>query len=428
MIQSVRRPPRLEGSLALPGDKSVSHRALILNALASGASQISGLSTGADVLATRRCLESLGVQISQGETQESLSLLGAAWDLEESPNVLDAANSGTSMRLLSGVLATQPFLSVITGDESLRSRPMGRIVQPLRQMGASVLGRRGNTMAPLVIQGGSLNPIEYDLPVASAQVKSCIILAALRGSGPTLIRQPAPSRDHTERMLRAMGASVEEQDLTITVAPGPLRAVDVDVPGDVSAAAFWLVAAACHPHASIRLSNVGVNPGRTGILDVLKDMGARITLERPRLQGGEPVADLLVESSRLEAVEIGGDLVPRILDELPVLAVAACFANGGTVIKDARELRFKESDRIQTTVAQLSRLGAEVQERPDGMVIHGTGRLSGASVQSHGDHRLAMALAVAGLLVEGETIVEGAGAAVVSYPHFWEHLDRLTGG
>ena len=426
--QSVKRPQRIEGTLSLPGDKSISHRALILNAVASGTATISGLSSSTDVVATRRCLSSLGVDIKPAEGSDQLRVHGRNWCPQESGSILDAANSGTTMRLLAGLLSTQPFLSVLTGDASLRSRPMGRVVQPLQAMGARVMGRNNDTLAPLVIRGGHLKGAEHTLSVASAQVKSCIILAALQATGETIIHQPAPSRDHTERMLRAMGSTIEEDGLTLTIRPGPLKAADVSIPGDISAAAFWLVAAVCHPNARLRLRNVGVNPGRTGILDVLKSMGARINVEKLHLEGGEPTADLVVESSSLEGVELGGDLIPRILDEVPVLAVAACFARGTTTIKDAQELRVKESDRVRTTVRQLSRLGASIEERPDGMVIHGTGKLKGGQVRSHSDHRLAMALAIAGLLAEGETIVEGAQAAAVSYPQFWEHLNHLSKG
>ena len=426
MRQLVKRPRLLEGTVSLPGDKSISHRALILNAMAQGTATVSGLSTGADVLATRRCLMGLGVQIEPSNGSEGVKVHGSNGRLQESSAVLDAANSGTTMRLLAGLLAAQPFLSVLTGDESLLSRPMGRVVQPLKLMGACIMGRSNDTLPPLAIRGGVLKGIEYSLTVASAQVKSCLILAGLLASGETVIHQPDPSRDHTERMLKVMGVAVEERDLTLVVHPGRLKAADVAVPKDISAASFWLVAASCHSNARVTLPSVGVNPGRTGVLEVLQSMGAYISLENRREEGGEPTADLVVESSSLEATEVSGDLIPRILDELPVLAVAACFAKGTTVIKDAQELRVKESDRIKTTVRELSRLGASIEERPDGMVIHGTGQLKGSRVRSHGDHRLAMALGVAGLVSRGETLVDGAHAALVSYPGFWEHLQLLS--
>ena len=426
MRRVVRRPQVLSGSITPPGDKSVSHRALILNAISTGAARITGLSEGADVVSTRRCLEALGVPIQVGDNGTA-TVSGCGGRLAEPADTLDAGNSGTSIRLLAGLLASQPFLSVLVGDSSLRSRPMGRIVEPLSQMGAQILGRSNDTLAPLVIRGGTLHGIGYTMPVASAQVKSAIILAGLSADGDTVLRQPARSRDHTERMVRAMGGEIEEEGLDLQMRPGKLSAIDVQVPGDISAAAFWIVAGVCHPRAKIRMRSVGVNPTRAGILEALGSMGARITWEADRLEGGEPVADLIIESSDLHGTEIGGELITRIIDELPVLAVAACFAEGTTIIRDARELRVKESDRILATVKELSRLGARIEEMPDGMVIHGTGRLIGAPCESHADHRLAMALAVAGLLSEGETTVDGADDTAVSYPRFWQDMQELGG-
>jgi len=424
--QVVRRPSSLRGLVSPPGDKSISHRALILNAMAHGSATVTGLSSGEDVLSTMHCLRLLGVRIEDhGEGRVTVNGSGGA--MEEPGDVLDAGNSGTSMRLLAGMLAGQPLFTVLTGDGSLRSRPMGRVVEPLTLMGAKISGRKNGTQAPMVIQGGSLKGVEYTMPVASAQVKSSMMLAGLSAQGKTVIHQPAHSRDHTERMFSAMGAGVETDGLSLILSPGRLSAVDVEVPGDISSAAFWMVAALCHPDAEITIRGIGVNPTRCGILEALEAMGARISREFPRLEGGEPVADLVVRSSELESTEVGKDLVPRIIDEIPILAVAACFARGTTYIKDAQELRYKESDRIQTTVKELSSLGANIEELPDGMVIHGTGRLTGARCQSYGDHRLAMALVVAGLLSEGETTVDGAQAAAVSYPQFWDHLRSLTG-
>ena len=427
MRRVICRPRVLRGTVAAPGDKSVSHRALLLNAIARGTAKVGGLSDGADVLSTMECLRSLGVRIEPAGHEGAVKIYGSPDGLQEPIDVLDAGNSGTSMRLLAGLLARQPFLSILSGDQSLRSRPMGRIVEPLQRMGAHILGRSGDTLAPLVVRGGSLKGIEYTMPVASAQVKSSVMLAGLAAQGETVLHQPARSRDHTERMVRAMGGQVEEDGLTILLRPGQLSTVDVNVPGDISAAAFWMVAGICHPDARIRITGVGVNPSRAGILDALESMNARISQVDPRIEGGEPVADLVVESSDLKAAEIGGDLIPRIIDELPVLAVAACFASGTTVIQDAQELRVKESDRVLTTVKELLRLGAGIEERPDGMVIHGTGRLAGDRCRSHGDHRLAMALGVAGLLADDETIVDGAEAAEISYPQFWDHMEKLVG-
>lgn len=429
-VRIITRPPRLGGELSVPGDKSISHRSLILNAMAHGEARVTGLSNGEDVMSTMACLRGMGVEIAAGAAAGEYTVAGRGPVLEEPSDILDAGNSGTSMRLLSGLMAAQPFLSVLTGDASLRSRPMRRIVEPLQQMGAEVTGRQNGSLAPLVIRGGSLRGIEYDLPVASAQVKSCILLAGLSADGHTVIHQPALSRDHTERMVTAMGATVEEDGLDLFLRPGELQAVDIAVPGDISSAAFWIVLGLCHPDARVLVRGVGLNPSRTGIIDALQAMGAgnNLRLVDERTEGGEPVADLLVTPGTLHGTEIGGDMIPRILDEVPILAVAACFASGDTVIRDAEELRVKESDRIATTVQELSRLGASIEARDDGMVVHGTGRLTGAACESHGDHRLAMAMAICGLLADGETAVHGAQDASVSYPSFWEDLELLAPG
>ena len=429
-VRTLTRPPRLSAELKVPGDKSISHRSLILNSMAHGRAHVTGLSNGEDVMSTMDCLRRMGVQIAEGGSPGEYTVIGRGPLLDEPTDILDAGNSGTSMRLLSGLLATQPFMSVLTGDASLRSRPMRRIVEPLQQMGARVMGRQNGSLAPLVIQGGSLDGIQYDLPVASAQVKSCIMLAGLSASSDTLIHQPALSRDHTERMVTAMGATVEEDGLDLSIKPGVLHAVDIAVPGDISSAAFWIVAGLCHSDSRVLVRGVGLNPSRTGIIDALQAMGAGDSLQllNERTEGGEPVADLLVTPGELRGTEIRGEMIPRILDEVPILAVAACFASGETVIRDAAELRVKESDRIATTVEELSRLGADIQAREDGMVIRGTGTLTGAASQSHGDHRLAMAMAVCGLLADGEVEVHGAADASVSYPGFWDDLALLAPG
>ena len=429
MRQRVLGAHRLEGQVSPPGDKSISHRAAILNAIARGTARVTNFSPGADCASTLRCLRALGVNIQDDpDEHSSLVVRGAAGAFREPDAVLNAGNSGTSMRLLSGLLAGQSFLSVLTGDHSLRSRPMGRILEPLRLMGAQVHGRMSDTLAPMVFRGGDLHGIEYRLPVASAQLKSCLLLAGLFAQGQTVVIEPAPSRDHTEKMLEAMGAPISVEDGVISVQAGPLTARDVRVPADISSAAFWLVAGAAHSNARLRITGVGVNPTRAGVLDALQTMGARIILEGRREEGGEAVADILVESSPLRATEVGGDLVPRLIDELPVLAVAACFAQGTTVIRDAAELRVKESDRIQAMVRELNRMGGQLQETPDGMIIHGPVRLRGAACRSYGDHRVAMSLAVAGLLAQGETTISGAQCATISYPGFWNQLEALTNG
>ncbi len=429
--RDVTRPNSLDGIISVPGDKSISHRSLILNAIAYGDALVQGLSGGDDVLSTMHCLQAMGVTIEPTGQAGSYSVIGRGPQLVEPSDILNAGNSGTSIRLLSGILAAQPFVSVITGDSSLRTRPMHRILDPLGQMGAQIMGRHENTLAPLVFRGGNLRGIEYDLPMASAQVKSAIMLAGLFASSETVIHQPALSRDHTERMLSAMGGKVKKDGLNLTVLPTELKAVNITVPGDISSASFWIVAGLCHPNAQIMVRGVGLNPSRTGIIDVLQDMraGDALQLLNQRNEGGEPVADILVTSAELHGTEIGGDMIPRMLDEVPILAVAACFAIGDTVIRDAAELRVKESDRIATTVSELTRLGADIEATADGMIIHGRGpgegTLEGAECESHTDHRLAMSMAVAGLLANGKTTVHGALDASVSYPEFWQDLDIL---
>ena len=433
MNRSVLPAKELTGSLAPPADKSVSHRAAILNSLAAGEVVINNFSEGADCASTLRCLRLLGVSAEKMAPEDSSSeapkLRLASPGLEnfhEPEDVLNAENSGTTMRFIMGLLGNTPFVSVVTGDRSLRSRPMGRVVQPLRLMGAQVMGRGGDSLAPLTIRGGELRGIEYTMPVASAQLKSALVMAALFAKGETVLLQPALSRDHTERMLRAMGADLVEDGLALVVRPGPkLRPLDVTVSGDISSAAFWMVAAAAHPNARIRLANVGVNPTRAGVLDVLRDMGARISAENPRMEGGEPVADFLIESSELNGVEIAGDMIPIVQDEIPALALAASLARGVTTIRDAQELRYKESDRLHATATELSRLGARIEELPDGLVIEGTGSLKGGTCSSYGDHRLAMTLGVAGLLADEEVVITESEVVDVSYPNFWEDLASL---
>ena len=425
MYQLVIRPKSLVGEIDVPGDKSISHRALLLNALATGVAVVSGLPPGNDVKATQTCLKNLGVRIDEVTSSGDVEIHGCGGILRKSTRSLDARNSGTTMRLLSGALASQSFTSVVTGDDSLLSRPMDRIIRPLNLMGASVSGYKADTVPPITIMGGTLHGIEYTLPVASAQVKSCIMIAALRANSPTIIHQPALSRDHTERMLDAMGAKVIKNGFQLEIFPSSLNSFDLSIPGDISAASFWMVAGACHSDAQLRIKNIGINPGRIGIIEALQAMGATLYIDKQHFQAGEPCADVVVESSSLVGVEIGGDLIPRIIDEIPVLAVAACFAKGTTVIKNASELRVKESDRISTIVRELARMGASIEERPDGMVIHGKGKLEGARVESYGDHRLAMALGIAGLIADKDTIIDGADAVDVSYPQFWDQIESF---
>jgi 3-phosphoshikimate 1-carboxyvinyltransferase len=430
LIKKIQRAKKIAGEVVVPGDKSISHRAAILCSLASGLSEIGNFSPGNDCLSTLSCLKSLGVRISKKESKAlSLYIQGAdSTGLQEARNVLNAGNSATTMRLLSGILAAQSFISIITGDVSLRTRPMKRLIEPLQLMGAEIYGRCNNSLAPLVIRGKKLHSISYSLPVPSAQIKSAILLASLFATGQTTIEQPQISRDHTERLLKQMGVEIRLNKGSVSLMPitKPLAALNLHVPGDISSAAYWLVAGAIHANASIKVVNCGINPTRTGIIDALLAMGARIKLENRRLECNEPVADIYIESSQLRAIEIKGEIVPRLIDEIPILAVAACFATGTTIIKDASELRVKESDRISATVRELSCLGARIEALPDGMVIHGGFPLDGAEVSSHFDHRLAMSLAVAGLMAKGETIIEKSQVAEISYPDFWEQLGKVV--
>ena len=430
-IKTIKHCTSLEGEIIPPGDKSISHRAVILNSLAKGKARIDNFAPGGDCLATVKCLRALGVKIGREGSWDSPALLvsGTVEDgLKEAGNVLNAENSATTMRLLGGLLAGQPFLSVITGDASLRNRPMGRLIEPLRLMGAEIWGRGRDSFAPLVIKGGKLRGIDFALPIPSAQIKSAILLAGLFARGNTVLHQTIPSRDHTERMLKRMGASLESERNSISLLPlsSPLVSVNLRVPGDISSAAYFLIAGVIHPSARIVIRDCGINPTRTGIIDVLLAMGAKLKIDNERLEAGEPLADIVVESSELKGIEVGGDIIPRLIDEIPVLAVAGCVAKGKTIIRDAGELRVKESDRIATVASELSRLGAKIEPLPDGMVIYGGRPLSGTEVDSHFDHRLAMSLAVAGLITKGETTIKHAQAAQVSYPDFWQTLLSVT--
>jgi len=423
--------PSLQGEMTPPGDKSISHRAAILNSLSMGEAQILNFAPGQDCLATVTCLRTLGVRLRRTGWDDSptLSVRGNGTDgLKEAVDVLDARDSATTMRLLGGLLSGRPFLSVMTGNASLRSRPMDRLIEPLRLMGADISGRGGDAFAPLVIRGKQLHGIEFSLPVPSAQIKSALLLAGLHASGDTTVCQPSPSRDHTERMLLMMGARLRSEQNLIYLRPldRPLTPINLRVPGDISSAAYFLVAGAVHPDARIVIRDCGVNPTRTGIIDALLKMGARLTILNERAEAGEPVADIVVESSDLSGIEVGGDLIPRLIDEIPVLAVAGCFARGRTVIRNAGELRVKESDRIATVSRELSRLGASIEALPDGMIIHGGRTLSGTEVSSHRDHRLAMSLGVAALVAQGKTAIRYAHATQVSYPAFWQHMRQLS--
>ncbi len=421
----------LRGVVQVPGDKSISHRALLFGAIAEGTTRITGLLPAEDPLSTAACLRAMGVTISAIEAGQLVSVEGVGLDgLREPEDVLDCGNSGTTMRLMLGLLAGRAGRHfVLTGDGSLRRRPMQRVGGPLAQMGAQISGRSGGNLAPLAIQGQQLRGATIRTPVASAQVKSALVLAALTATGDTTVIEPVQSRDHSERMLRAFGAqlSVGGPGMTeVTVTPGAsLRGQDVIVPGDISSAAFWLVAGAITPGADLTVQNVGLNPSRTGVLDVLEQMGARIELLNGREVAGEPVGDLRVTHGPLQAFTIGAELIPRLVDEIPVLAVAACYAEGISRVRGAEELRVKETDRLAVMARQLGAMGARIEEFADGLTVQGGLALHGAEVDSETDHRVAMSLAVAAQVAHGPTQLHRPEAAAVSYPGFWEDLERL---
>jgi 3-phosphoshikimate 1-carboxyvinyltransferase len=417
------------GTISIPGDKSISHRGLMLGAIAEGETMIEGLLLGEDPRSTAECFRAMGAEISELNSERVIVRGIGLGNLQEPDQVLDAGNSGTTMRLMLGLLAShRDKLFVVTGDDSLRARPMSRVIKPLQQMGATIWGRKNNSLAPLAVKGQQLKPTHYLSPVASAQVKSCILLAGLMVEGKTTVTEPALSRDHSERMLQAFGAQLEIDAATnsVTIEGQPkLTGQKVIVPGDISSAAFWLVAAAIVPGSELLITNVGVNPTRIGVLEALEMMEADITRENERIVAGEPVADLRVKYSKLKACTIEGEIIPRLIDEIPILAVAAAHAVGTTVIKDAEELRVKESDRLAVMAAELGKMGAKITELPDGLEITGGNPLTGADVDSYTDHRIAMSLAIAALNARGQTTIHRAEAASISYPNFVATLQEV---
>ena len=418
VIQKIKKAV---GQIKVPGDKSISHRAVMLGSLANGVTEISGFLKGADCLSTIDCFRKMGIDIDiNGEnvTVHGNGLRG----LLKPDEMLYTGNSGTTTRLLCGILAGQNFDTSITGDASIQKRPMGRVVKPLSMMGAKI----ENEYCPLYITGTKLHGIAYKMPVASAQVKTAIILAGLYADGETVIHEIEKSRDHTELMLSAMGADLTVDNLDITVKPtNDLTAVNVDVPGDISSAAFFLVLGAIMPNSQITVTNVGINPTRTGIIDVLKDMGADITLENVHTSAGETVADITVRSSSLKGTTVGGDIIPRLIDELPIIAVAAVFADGQTVIKDAQELKVKETNRIRAVVDEFNKCGIDITETDDGMIINGGKSIHGADFKTYGDHRMAMSLTVLAQLADGESTLDDSDCACVSYPTFFDDFYKL---
>ena len=411
----------------MPGDKSVSHRALLMGALATGDTDISNFLPGEDCLSTLKCLKALGAKVKI-KSDTKLTVQGKGPEgLRETAQILDCGNSGTTARLLLGILAALPITSRMTGDESLCRRPMGRVVEPLRSMGADIDGLQGGRFLPLKVRGGGLTGLKYSLPVASAQIKSALLLAGLVSGQPVEVREPARSRDHTEKMLAYLGARLESSGQLIRLFPGQrLTGRPIFVPGDISSAAFFLTAAVLLKGSKLIIHNVGVNPTRSGILDILKQMGAEIRVVSQSEMAGEPVASLLVQASPLKGVEIRGSMIPRLIDEIPVLAVAALFAQGETVIRDAAELRVKETDRIKAVVTELRKLGAKVAELPDGLVIQGGGKLTGGKVKTYNDHRMAMALHVAGLASGQEVLLDNSRCVNISFPNYFSLMEQIS--
>ncbi|MBZ4667219.1 MAG: aroA [Defluviitaleaceae bacterium] len=416
---------RINGEITVPGDKSISHRAVMLGSIAEGITEVTGFLMGADCLSTIECFRTLGIPIEVNDKKVTIhgkGLLGLAAPAK----TLDVGNSGTTIRLMSGILSAQSFSSDLTGDASIQKRPMLRIVAPLREMGAKIDGKEGGKYCPLHIEGQPLKGIHYNLPVASAQVKSAILLASLYAEGETIIIEPAPSRNHTEIMVNFFGGKIVQKDNVIISSPvKKLTGQYIEVPGDISSAAYFIAAALILPNSELLIKNVGVNPTRDGIITVFKQMGADIELLNQRTQCGEPVADILVRSSDLHGTEIGGSLIPKLIDEIPVIAAAACYAQGTTIIKDAQELKVKESNRIQTMVSELKKMGASITETDDGMIIEGSHSLRGSEVESYHDHRVAMSLAIAALRAKGETRIHNSDCVNISFPDFFSYLEKL---
>lgn len=422
----VRKSGGVRGTISVPGDKSITHRAIILGSLAHGTTRVKGYLPSEDCLNTASAFRGMGIEVE--ERKDHLRIEGKGLrGLSEPSGLLDLGNSGTALRLLTGVLAGQNFFSVVTGDESLRRRPMRRVVDPLRQMGAEIDGRQDGNLAPLAVRGRRLKGIGYAMPVASAQVKSALLLAGLLADGRTVLTEPMATRDHTERMFRTMEIPLEIKGTEFSLeSRSDFSGRDIQVPGDFSSAAFFIVAATIVKGSELMIRDVGVNPTRIGLLELLSEMGADIRFENRREFNYEPVADLFVRSRPLKGIRVRPEVVPKAIDEFPVLCVAAAVAEGETVIRGAEELRVKESDRIQTIARELSKMGADLEERPDGLIIRGGRKISGARCTGYGDHRIAMALTVAGLVADGETVIEGAEWIETSFPGFQSLLERVA--
>ncbi len=417
---------KLKGSIFVPGDKSISHRSLILGSIAQGEMRIYNFLNSLDCLSSLECMRALGVEIKRGNN-DSLKIKGKGlYGLEEPRDVLDVENSGTTMRLLAGLLSGQNFYSVLNGDNSIRKRPMKRVVEPLRLMGANIWGREDGHFTPLSIKGSQLNPFQYTLPVASAQVKSALLLAGLYAKGETVIKEPLSTRDHTERMLEIMQADIKISSPEITIKGGiELKSTDIFIPGDISSAAYFITAASILKDSQIIIKQVGVNPTRIGIIEILNKMGAKIDILNYQIKSNEPQADLKIEYSELKRVEINQEDVPSLIDELPLIAVAATQAQGKTVVSGAKELRVKETDRIKAIVSELKKMSADIEEKEDGFVVRGPSKLKGAVCESYNDHRIAMSLAIAALLAEGKTVIKNSECIDISFPGFEKTLQKL---
>ena len=426
MDMIINKSKGLRGELTIPGDKSISHRAIMFGALANGTTRITNFLQGADCLSTISCFQAMGIDIENNISDVMIHGKGLH-GLQEADHILDVGNSGTTTRLISGILAGQNFSTTLNGDASIQKRPMKRIMEPLSLMGANIKSMKDNGCAPLEIHPSTLHGIHYNSPVASAQVKSCVLLAGLYADAPTSVTEPVLSRNHTELMLNGFGANVTSVGTTATIQPNPtLIGQDIAVPGDISSAAYWIVAGLAVPNSELVLKNVGINPTRDGILRVVEAMGADIKRENVHTVSGELVCDLIIKSSSLHGTTVGGELIPTLIDEIPAIAVLACFAEGETIIKDAQELKVKESNRIDTVVEGLRAMGADATATDDGMIIHGGRQLHGAVIDSHLDHRIAMSFAIAGLLCDEPTTILSADSVAISYPDFYESITKIS--
>ncbi len=426
MKKIIKPVSSLQGEIEVPGDKSISHRALIIGAMSTSKMTIFNLAMGQDSVSTINCLQSLGIKIQKEENEVFVGGQGL-FGFQEPKNVLDAGNSGTTMRVLCGVLAGQSFYSILTGDKSLRTRPMKRVIESLQKMGGEIYGRHNNQLAPITILGKKLNSIEYTIPVPSAQVKTALILAGLLAKGRTVLEEKVPTRDHTEKMLKYLGIELTSQNGALTVSGGQeIEPKDVYIPGDISSAIYFVGAGLLVKNSQIKIENVGLNPYRIGALKVLQRMGGNIQIKTIKEVNCEPIGEIEVKSSNLKGTEILPEEIPSLIDEIPLLALVACVAEGPTLIRGAKELRIKETDRLKAITTELKKLGANIKELADGLEISGPAKLKGSLIQSYGDHRMAMALAVAGLVAQGKTTIENSEAVDVSFSNFFEILQSLT--